>query len=65
LAHSTADTTIPYPHALDLQRASGAELWTVAGVPHAGLYPEDPAGYTARVVDFFDVTLRTRVASAR
>jgi alpha-beta hydrolase superfamily lysophospholipase len=65
LAHSTADATIPYPHALDLQRASGAELWTVAGVPHAGLYPDDPAGYTARVVDFFDVTLRMRLAAVR
>jgi fermentation-respiration switch protein FrsA (DUF1100 family) len=64
LAHSTADTTIPYPHALDLQRASGANLWTVPGVPHAGLYPDDPDGYTARVLDFFDVTLRTRLAGA-
>jgi fermentation-respiration switch protein FrsA (DUF1100 family) len=65
LTHSTADLTIPYSHALDLALASGADLWTFAGVPHAGMYPEDPAQYTARVVDFFDATLRLQVASSR
>ena len=37
----------------------------MTGVRHAGLYPDDPDGYTARVLDFFDVTLRTRVAGVR
>lgn len=65
LVHSTADSIIPYPHALDLQRASGADLWSVAGLRHAGMYPDDPVGYTARVLDFFDATLRVRLAHAR
>lgn len=65
LVHGTADATVPYDHALRLQAASGADLWTLPGVAHAGIYPLDPAGYTARVVAFFDAALRVKVALIR
>jgi uncharacterized protein len=64
LVHGTADTTVPYEHALRLAVASGADLWTLPGVAHAAAYGTDPIGYAQRVVAFFDVALRLRTASA-
>lgn len=65
LVHSTADRTIPFGHALDLQLAAAADLWVVDEVPHAGIYPEDAEAYTARAIEFFDAALRWRVAAVR
>ncbi len=64
LVHGTADVTVPYEHARRLAAASGAGLWTLPGVAHAAIYPGDPDAYTARVVDFFDLALRTDLAQA-
>jgi uncharacterized protein len=62
LVHGTADTTVPYEHGLRLAAASGADLWTLPGVGHAGGYVTDPVAYAARVVEFFDVALRIKTA---
>jgi uncharacterized protein len=64
LVHGTADTTVPYEHARRLAAASGAGLWTLPGVAHAAIYPGNPDAYTARVIDFFDLALRTDLAQA-
>jgi len=64
LVHGAADVTVPYVHAQRLAAASGAALWTLPGVAHAAIYPRDPDAYTARVIDFFDLALRTDLAQA-
>jgi len=65
LVHGTADTTVPYDHALRLAAASGADLWTLPGVAHAGAYGHDPVAYAGRAVEFFDLALRVVVAGGR
>jgi len=58
LVHGTADTVIPYEHGRRLAAASGADLWTIEGGDHRDGFVNDPAGYTARVVAFFDAAVR-------
>lgn len=65
LVHGTADRTVPYEHALRLAAAAPSDLWTLPGGEHARAYPDDPVGYAARVLDFFDAALRVKVASVR
>lgn len=60
LIQGDADSTVE-PADLDrLARAAGtrAERWLVPGGQHARSYYADPAGYVARVVAFFDRSLR-------
>ena len=56
LAQGTADTTAPPDSAQKLFNAAGKPrfLWTEEGVPHLGLYFNNPRHYQRRLVDFFD-----------
>lgn len=63
LVHGTGDLLIPYDHALRLRAAAPeADLWTLPDVGHADAYEAAPDEYARRVVEFFDVSLRTQVA---
>jgi pimeloyl-ACP methyl ester carboxylesterase len=59
IVHGTADRLIPIAHAEQLKAAApAAELWVVAGAGHAGSYRADPQAYVAKVVGFFEKSLR-------
>jgi uncharacterized protein len=54
LIHGTADELVPPAEAAVLAAAlPSAERWMVPGAPHSESFLVDPAGYAARVGDFF------------
>lgn len=56
IAQGTADTAAPPDSAQKLFDAARKPryLWTEAGIPHLGLYFNNPRRYQRRLVDFFD-----------
>ncbi len=56
IAQGTSDTAAPPDSAQKLFDAAGKPrfLWTEEGIPHLGLYFNNPRRYQRRLVDFFD-----------
>ena len=56
IAQGSADDAAPPDSAEELFDAAGKPryLWTEAGIPHLGLYFNNPRRYQRRLVDFFD-----------
>lgn len=59
IAQGIADTAAPPDSAEELFNAAGKPryLWTEAGIPHLGLYFNNPRRYQRRLIDFFDTWL--------
>jgi fermentation-respiration switch protein FrsA (DUF1100 family) len=55
IIHGTADTSIPYEHAVQVYAAAGEpkELWLAEGATHCGAYFLDRGVYCSRIVQFF------------
>jgi fermentation-respiration switch protein FrsA (DUF1100 family) len=56
VAQGIADTAAPPDSAEELFNAAGKPryLWTEEGIPHLGLYFNNPRHYQRRLIDFFD-----------
>lgn len=57
VVHSEGDRFIHVDDARAIAAESGAELWTTPTDTHIGSYRASPAGYAARVVEFFGSAL--------
>jgi uncharacterized protein len=63
LVHGRIDRLVPEAHAQALASAAPwAGVWLLEGVAHARAFDDDPALYTLRAIEFFDETLRVRLA---
>lgn len=59
IIHSTSDTLVPVSNAEQLKAAAPfAETWIVTGPEHARSFNSDPAGYSQRVINFFNNGLK-------
>ena len=59
IIHGTADTRIPYQHALRVHSAApeGSILWSLEGVDHADAFLTEPEEYIRRIHNYFSLRL--------
>jgi uncharacterized protein len=63
IVHGSDDDLVPEVHGRLLAAAAPwADTWFVEGAGHTGSYGVDPALYTLRAIEFFDLAFRTVVA---
>jgi uncharacterized protein len=66
IVHGTTDSVVPLVHASVLADAAPwADVWIVEGAGHTESYSLDRARYTARVIEFLDLALRSGLAAPR
>jgi fermentation-respiration switch protein FrsA (DUF1100 family) len=65
IIHGTADTSIPFEHAVQVYAAAGEpkELWLAEGATHCGAYFLDRSAYCSRIIEFFADALSQTVES--